>query len=508
MVKRLSLLFGSFSILYGNSNALDYLNSLRQQANLPTLTTQENLSKAALNHSKYMALNHVAGHSEKRGNPGFSGETPQERALYAGYLSKIVSENVSWGSPTYQESIDSLMSAIYHRFTFLTYSKDEIGVAKEDRFYTYDLGNSKLNELCKKESTFKSGTYYKICKDTNKKISIKDYQKGVDSIKSSAPETILWPPKKGTNIPPVFFEEHPDPLPYYSVSGYPISVEFNDYFYKNPPSIDSFEIKDSKGNILDTITLMDKNSDPNEKFNEFQFALFPTKRLEWGSAYYVNLNYSDNSGEHQKQWCFQTRVLKSDRFYRVENAKNTTLKVIPNKSYTIYVVPRSKTDELGQISFDSRVDLKLIDKNTLEVKTKANIGDRLKIKADNGQIIYLEVSKSDNASLPKNEKCEDKEFSSKNSSKKENIKSKKGEVKVEIKSPNIEIEKINEKKIELKMAKEVIVEAKDSSLEIKTYKEPILKEIPINNTKLNVPQKDTIEVSFDLDNSYKEWRYK
>ena len=35
------------------------------------------------------------------------------------------------------------------------------------------------------------------------------------------------------NTPTVFYEEHPDPLPGIGVSGYPISISFNPYYFKN-----------------------------------------------------------------------------------------------------------------------------------------------------------------------------------------------------------------------------------------------------------------------------------
>jgi len=396
----------SLTFLYANSDAINYLNSLRQEAGVVTLSEQNNLSDSAYNHSYYMYVNNVAGHIEQEGDEGFTGVYPSDRALAAGYSSKIVSENVSWGAQYYQYSIDSLMSAIYHRFTFLSLDKDEIGTGSVGSFYTYNLGNSYLNALCEGNGSDNvNGSYYLLCKDSDKKVSLEDYNYAVSSLKSQANKVVVWPPKNAKSIPPVFFEEFPDPLPYYSVSGYPVSVEFNSYFYQTPPTVNSMELKDAQGNIVDIITLMDKDNDPNGKLNAYQYALFPSQRLEWGSTYYVTLNYNDESGEKEEQWCFATRALATDRFYRVENNQEVTLKVVANKSYSIYVVPNSGDDELGQLLYDSRIQLNLIDKNTIVVRTSEAVGSTLKISADNEQIIYLEVAESDDAIAPKHEVC-------------------------------------------------------------------------------------------------------
>jgi len=144
------------------SVGLDYLNALRVKAGVPAFTEQVNLRASAQNHSDYMQTNKIFGHYEDSSKTGYTGDNGADRAIYAGYFSRTVSENVSYGTTTVQGSIDSLFSAIYHRFGFLNLVSDEVGIGTNNKFYTYNMGNGTLNDLCQ-NTTYTGGSYYVVC---------------------------------------------------------------------------------------------------------------------------------------------------------------------------------------------------------------------------------------------------------------------------------------------------------------------------------------------------------
>lgn len=393
------------------ASGLEYLNALRHQAGLSPFTPQANLDDAAKNHSTYLQLNDTHGHYETSGKQGFTGVEPWERVVYAQYPSRYVGENVSVGTETLKQSVDGLFAAIYHRFGFLSLVYDEIGIGISDdmRHYTYNMGNSKIRELCLGDN-YSGGAYYNgMCADTNKKIDSDLVMEVFDGQKAGAPDIIIWPPADGSDIPPVFYEENPDPLPAHSVTGYPVSVEFNDGTFDETPELETFRLEDASGSVLEQLVLMDAHNDPNDHFSSYQFALFPEKRLEWGSIYYVELVYDYEGARNTRRWCFATRSLKTiaDRVYRLENDTDATLHVVSGIRYAVYVVPRDTNDVSNgvQYSTSAEVSFDYIDQNTFLVTLHGEEGKTADFSLSNGQKIRFVISEADTASAPKEEVC-------------------------------------------------------------------------------------------------------
>ncbi len=395
------------------SVGLDYLNNLRTKTGLPAFTENTYLDTAAKNHADYMQTNTIYGHDEESANIGYTGDNSRERAVYAGYFSRVVSENISYGTATIQGSIDDLFSAIYHRFGFLNLSKDQvgIGISNNSLLYTYNMGNSILNDLCE-NNTYNGGSYYtNVCADSTKKIEASDYNSAADTIKSASNDLILWPSMNANDIPPVFYEETPDPLPSNSVSGYPVSVEFNSGSFSSAPTMVSFALKDASNTQLNDIVVMNHTNDPNTKFTSYQFALFPEKRLEWGSKHIAQLVYDHEGTQSTRTWCFSTRSLHgtTDKFYRIVNDTDSTLNAISGKSYALYVVPYDANDKLGSVSYSYTSDTPIvsyIDQNTISVKITGSTGSYAAFTFNNGQKIKLTIADSDTATVPAKEVCD------------------------------------------------------------------------------------------------------
>jgi len=382
-----------------SQEALTYLNILRTGSGQTSLLENTILNTSALNHSNYLITHNISGHYETAGTTGFTGVQPWERSAYAGYLSSIT-ENVSTGQTSVQESIDGLYSAIYHRFGFQAFDIDEIGIGvnfSSTGAYTYNMGNKKLNDACSGTSFSGSGRYYTgICSDTTFKMEESVYLNVQNSNKAANPSKILWPYANQTNVPPVFFEESPDPLPDYSVSGYPISLKFNDYFIKTV-SLSSFQLFDSAKNEITNTRLLTKENDPNSKITSHEFALFPLTRLNWNSQYSAKAVYSIDGVSETLEWSFTTKSVGYDYYIITTNSSEITIQ--PNKTYALYIVPSSKTDVLTSYTtkgtFLPKTDF--IDSNTLSVSTTDAIGGKTTINLSNGKTINLTIASTDTA---------------------------------------------------------------------------------------------------------------
>jgi len=375
-----------FMVLKLFATNIEYLNTLRISAGEIPLKKSVLLTKSAYNHSKYMYFNHIFSHYERQEDRFFTGVRPSDRAIYVGYKSRSVIENISYGQDSFKESIDGLFSAIYHRFVFLDDSIDLIGMQKVGKFFTYDMGNSYLNNLCTKNTKFSYGRYYiDVCANKNLKIKYSLYHDKENIIKKQNPKIILWPPRNSNNIPPVFYEEYPDPLPNYSVSGYPISVIFNSYYFKRI-KLKSFKLfKDNKE--IKNVKLMSIENDPNHKFKQNQFALFPLERLDYNTIYRVVLKYVYKNQLYSIIWNFKTKNL------HVINVNKTSYKIKENKSYIFYFKPSNRNDKFKsyRVEFyeNQHVDIKFIDFNTIKIKVKGK--GKVKIYFSNAKKLNLLV---------------------------------------------------------------------------------------------------------------------
>ncbi len=414
-MRRLYLSIFTISILAIGIEAsgLDYINELRAKAGLVNFSENSQLTTAARNHSQYLYKNGLTGHYEQEGDVGFTGVRPADRAVYAGYPARQVSENVSSGKMDIRGSIDGLFGAIYHRFGFLDIASDEIGIGVSDdtQRFTYDMGNSAIRELCLNDYPITSNSYYRdVCANRDKKIDAKLYEDALNNHKDEAPAVVIWPPEDSDSIPPVFYEESPDPLPNSSVSGYPISIQFNDAKFKSRVEVTEFSIKDESGKELELVAELDKNSDPNGEFKENEFAIFPKQRLDWGSNYYVKLNYLYDGAEHKKEWCFSTKSLEgvAERVYKIVD-KSLSLNVVSGIKYALYFPPKDGNDRLGAYSISytqsTEIDSSYLDQNTILITLKGGESNWAKISFDNGNSVELRITDSDSASVPKSSSC-------------------------------------------------------------------------------------------------------
>lgn len=362
-----------------NFSPLNYINELRTRTGMRTLEWNHELERAAKNHANYCVINNSGGHFESEDKSGFTGSDPFERVSSLGYLSRSTGENVSFhkGDADYSHSIDGLMSAIYHRFGFLSFDYNEMGSASahtiDSNCFVYNMGNTDKNALCMQDGFSQSGKYYSaVCADKKFRISAKVFDGVSNKTQLSNPELVLWPAKNSSDIPPAFFNENPDPLPNYSVSGYPVSIQFNPaIFAKSVPVIHAFTLVDAKtGETLELIKHIKQKTDEHNKFTAFEHAIFPVERLNWGHEYHVYAEYVVANESRYIDWSFKTRELGID----VININGET-EVIHAKSgveFAVYLHPEHGNDVVKEYRTQSRglvsLDVRLIDGNTLAIK--------------------------------------------------------------------------------------------------------------------------------------------
>ena len=369
--------------------ALDYINELREAVGLIGFSTSSLLEKSAENHANYLIENGETSHYETSNRVGFTGESIGDRAKAIGYKASYVSENLSGGSRDYKHSVDGLFSAIYHRFGFLDFKIDEIGIGikqnskhREKTSFVYNMGNHKLNRVCNGKSFLGYGKYIMgACFDREFKIKERDFNKAFASHKT---KIVVYPYDGQTDIPPAFFEETPDPLPNHDVSGFPISISFNEEQFSSLNMI-SFKLFDSENEEVTNTLFYDHKSDIHHKFKKFEFALFPLERLEWNSEYSVRVEYFANGIRKEKEWSFITRTFK-ERLHTVTD-ENYTFKIKKNISEIFYFKPLDKKDIFGDVEYPLTVDVTIIDNNTIKLTAFDDAPDNVKLKFGNHRLL-------------------------------------------------------------------------------------------------------------------------
>jgi len=379
---------------YETMEAKSTLNQIRQSVGMIRLESNEELKKASLAHAKYMLVNTEYSHYETEGKSNFTGVKPIDRALKAGYNAHGVSENLSSKNYSAQSSLDGLFSAIYHRFGFLSPKIDEIGIAidqdesnSKNSVFVYLMGNSRLNALCSSKSFNRNGRYvYGVCKDKKHRIFERAYKKALNANMKNSPKIILYPFDGQEDVFPAFYTETPDPLPQHEVSGFPVSIEFNEYYFKDVELI-SFKLFKNNTEVTN-ILQMDKNTDPHARFTSNQYAIFPLDRLEYATTYRVEASYMYKQKEQSISWSFKTRVLDGE--LHTIDKKEQYITINETSSQIFYFKPFDEHNIIKSLNFPTFVDAQFIDNNTFRVNLLEGFRDSFDIKTKN-RVVHIEV---------------------------------------------------------------------------------------------------------------------
>ena len=85
---------------------------------------------------------------------------------------------------------------------------------------------------------------------------------------------MVYPYDGQEDVVPVFYEELPDPLPNHSVSGFPISISFNEIEFKSIKIV-NFQLFDINGKEIRDTVFYNHNTDPNRKLKKYEFGVLP-----------------------------------------------------------------------------------------------------------------------------------------------------------------------------------------------------------------------------------------
>ena len=285
------------------------VNRIRQACGMVPLKNDVRLAKAAYRHAKYLGRLRAKGHTEHPGNPYFSGRTPFERFVKAGYPTRAGVENISYGDRNYRESVRVLMSTVYHRLAFLDFRIDTMGSSeygnRRGRIYVYDMAPSTVAALCLRPKKPASRRYLTgLCSQKRRRIDAKEFFQALRSIERRSASLIVYPYPGMMNTPLRYIRETPDPLSDLYGAGFPISAAFNPAFYRKV-RVERFRLYDAAGGRI-AARLLSAKRDPHRKLSAGTFILVPLKALKAHTEYRVELQAEADGRPLAKSWHFRT----------------------------------------------------------------------------------------------------------------------------------------------------------------------------------------------------------
>ncbi len=388
--------------------AYRYINQLRAQSGLIPFLKNTKLEDSATNHARYLSANKLAGHLQSRKRTNFTGIKPDDRALFAGYASRDVTENVSAGQKNARKSIDGLMSAIYHRFAFLDFSKNELGVGIERNHkglnFVYNMGNDRLDHFCRFAIFLNDGPFYANACNHGNKVSAIEFDLRNSEIGQRSPHIIVWPFDNATRISTAFYDETPDPLPDYRVSGYPVSAQVNPFLFKKIELL-RFKLYNHVSNEeIGPARVLTKQLDPNQRFSAYNFALFPLNRLNWDTEYRAEISLKADGKIVHKKWTFRTAVAQHPMF--IIDGHNENLKLESNKQYLIHIPPQRQLPYIQSLRWESvsglKTEVSWQDLNTILVRLNGEACESTHFFLNGGRSFILQLADRDNLNKEQN----------------------------------------------------------------------------------------------------------
>jgi len=382
--------------------AYTYLNQLRIAAGMNDFVRNGRLEASAADHARYLSLNTTAGHEQAAGSSGFTGKTPGERAAFRGYASRVVTENFSFGQKSPRESIDNLMGAIYHRFAFLDVSKNELGVGTAENssgpFFVYNLGNAGLEDLCRNPAAAGEGPYLADVCSHGGRVSAERFEQLRREVGSRNPLLILWPHDNAEGVPTAFYEEIPDPLPDYRVSGYPVSAQLNP-FRVGKAELRWFRLYHERdGHEVQPVRVITRRLDPQQRFSDLDFALFPLTRLDWDTPYRAEIVLAVDGKEMRRTWTFRTVSPTHPMF--VIPGRGEILKLQSGRPYLVHLPVVQHLPYIERLRWESMSGLKTEvvwqDRNTLRVRLSGDLCASARFMLNGDRSFTLQIAEVDN----------------------------------------------------------------------------------------------------------------
>jgi len=371
-----------------------YLNTIRQAAGMEALLQNSFLQHSSGNYAG--ELQYHIGVPSTCNIPYFVDNNQGDRATFVGYPTSFVNENIV--SSQYYDNgmhkvIDILMSGVYHRFKFLSFESNEVGIGVDTSKYVFQMGNSHMRGLCEEDQRYGAGTSFPGMCLSSISIWEADYIAAIENVSSLQPSIILWPPDSSSSVKPVFYEEVPDPLPDYVISGYPVTVQFNEKYHTTVDLVSFRLFKNSDNSEIVNTRILSKATDPNAQLTDLQFALFPLDLLNYNTTYRAEFSYIENLVPQTLVWTFTTKN-PNGPVYTVNTSPYVVNKPAGTHTMAFYIPPTAAypcihtswtMSSSGPLGFSSESSFS--DSNTLLLDITGDVGTSVTFNFNSGTTI-------------------------------------------------------------------------------------------------------------------------
>lgn len=269
------------------------LNTARQAYGAGLLSQNAKLDTAASNHAKYASQRYSEkdfaniGHTEDAAKSGFTGVSPADRIVYAGYAAASVGEDMTTfisvdgvSSDPGVIAVSSLLSAPYHRFGLFEGNRD-IGIGSTSARFT---GEGGVNNTVVIDMGVAQGAQQQL---------------------PARSWVGVWPINGAENVMYSFAGESPNPIPVNNgaCAGYPVSVQVRNGLAL---STTSFTMTDAAGVVVN-VQLSTAATDVNPSQARANTAyIIPFKPLKLATKYTVRFVGAANGAAIDKTWSFVT----------------------------------------------------------------------------------------------------------------------------------------------------------------------------------------------------------
>jgi len=281
------------------SDAIDVLNSYRRALGMIPLKKSSILKRAATKHAKYLYLNRRYYHYEYRGERAFFGSTPSLRIERAGFKTRAVVETITFNSYNDYRSIRYLLGTLYHRFGIFDFKVDIGGAGRYKNVLVIDMSNSYLNMLCQSPSR---GEILNICY-RGASLDGRSFYWALNRVRAKNPKYLFYPYKNQKRVPIKFYLEQPSPISYPSRRGFPITAQFNPYYFRSVRLV-SFRLFEGKKRVSGKI--LGRFNDRYGKLKYGEYAFIPYSYLKRKKRYKVVIRVLLNGRLREFRWNFYT----------------------------------------------------------------------------------------------------------------------------------------------------------------------------------------------------------
>jgi hypothetical protein len=239
-----------------------------------------------------------------------------------------------------------------------------------------------------------------LCGDSSARLKVGAVEAQQARLPMANPAWVLWPPPNHTGVQPAFFEETPDPLPDRSVSGYPISIQFNRYKVKAAVlrEFRLLEIRADGGTReVSPIRLLNQRTDPNHEFSALDFAWFPLQRLAWNTRYRASAGFDVDGKPQHFAWEFRTRDLGMPILTIAGTDPVVALR--GGVDHALYIPPTEQVPSLSGFRWESssrmQTEADAIDPNTVRVRVTGPPCSVGLLTFTGGRRVKLQVASAD-----------------------------------------------------------------------------------------------------------------